>query len=341
MRTVGSDITDAIAAGFGNPLLDLDIGGVDYTSRIISYEYHLEPYRSRCVMALANSDRVMDSTTLQGKTMTLSVGYGTDVEALPTLFVKNWSIISLQGRLVYVIEAEGTWNKLREFNFITTSVAPYFNIPFTSILTVMELIELALNEAGSTLTPDSSTLDGIINSFKPVVTINPIEFESPAAIIYRMLGMTKCYLRDDGGNNFTIIFPQTSDAAVLTYTDPKEYVEKTNLLIPNHIVVFANKSPLPDEDGKYWNVLPDFPLITGHARDSDQFTGDVYSGNYDEIIEYHIAPFITTESDTTNRAEAILSRYKSETLAGRLVLPFCDPQPELFDKIDISDSRGI
>ena len=340
MRTVGSDITDAIAAGFGDPLLNLDIGGVDYTSRIISYEYHVEPYRGRCVLVLANSDRALESANLQGKTMTLSVGYGTDVEALPTLYVKSWSRVSSEGTLVVILEAEGTWNKLREHSFITTSEAPYFNIPFTSILTVFELIDLALNEIGATLTADSSELDGIINNFKPVVTINPLQFESPAAIIYRMLGMTKCYLRDDGGDNFTVIFPQEADAAVLTYINPKDYVEKTNLLIPNHIVVFCNKAPVPDENGNYWDV-EGYPLIIGHARDSNQFAGETYDGNYEEIIEYHIAPFIIVESDATNRAEAILSRYRSENLAGRLVLPFCDPQPELYDRVKILDGRGV
>ncbi len=45
-------------------------------------------------------------------------------------------------------------------------------------------------------------------------------------------------------------------------------------------------------------------------------------------------------ADADLRADAILTRLKSETLAGRLVLPYHDCSVELYDKVKVEDVRG-
>jgi hypothetical protein len=187
-----------------------------------------------------------------------------------------------------------------------------------------------LEEGGFTINTLSQN-DGIINSFSPIFTINPMDFENLAGIIYRLIQMTKSFLRESEGLTFEIVYPQSSDTYNETYYSfqaPyfKEYTEKSNLLIPNSIVVFCNVG----DDGNY---SPD-TMITGTAKDTDSI--NFYE---EEVIEYHLAPFISTLGDANNRASAILQRYKYEVLAGRLVLPFHDCRVELYDRIQVVDSR--
>lgn len=350
MRTCHADLITAQQSGAADPYIYIEINSTDYSSRLISFEQREEPYRDTAVIVLANSDRHFNSedNDLRGYSFTIGHGYvtgsgnrycgdGDGTEDMPTLWVKSQSIISLEGELVCVLYAEGGWMKLREHRFITTADPPYFNIKFTATQSIYQLIEKALDEVSFTLNALGTQDDGIINDFQPIFTANPLTFESPASLIYRLIPMTKSYVRQVESSAFEIVYPQSSDSVDETYYSYqapyfKEYVEKKNLLVPNHIVVFCNR----EEDGTW--VTDN--IVTGHARDSDQFTGTSYTGNYEEVIEYHIAPYITLQADADNRAEAILQRYKAETLAGRLVLPFHDCRVELYDRISIEDTRG-
>ena len=355
MRIIHPDLITAQHSGASgsDPFFSLIINSTNYASRLISLEHVEEQYRERAVIVLANSDRHFDGNDLTGKSFNIGYGYatasgnrftgdGNGSEAMPTLWVKSQSIISIEGELVCVLLCEGGWKKLNEFGFITVDVdAPYFSGKITAANNVFEMIEKALEEAGFTLNPLGTQDDGIINTFNPIFTVNPLDFDSPAFIIYRLLLMTKTFLRQVEGGAFEIVYPRITDSINEFYLKGaiapffKDYVEKKNLLIPNHIVVFANRDP----DTGEW-ATPESPLITGHARDPDQFTGDTYTGSYTEVIEYHTAPYIGEQADADNRAEAILSKYKIETLAGRIVLPFHDCRVELYDRILVVDTRG-
>jgi len=183
---------------------------------------------------------------------------------------------------------------------------------------------------GWTLT-DSPPDDGIINIFKPLFEINQMPFENAAALLYRLIWMTKCYLRQKATKVFEVVYPQDADAVDETYYSDKanwftEHVEKTILLIPNSIVVLANQDP----DGP-WNTDA-YPLIVGTAADTDQIA------KYAEIVQPFLVGSINTLKDANDRAAAILSKLKAEILGGRLVAPH-DCQLELYDKIKVMDSR--
>ncbi len=345
MRTIHADLLTAQVSGAADPFINLNINSTDYSSRLISLEHIEEPYRDRATIVLANSDNHFDGVNLRGKSFTIGYGYtttsgdrylgdGDGNDGISTLWVKSQSLVSMEGELVCLLECEGGWMKLREFNFIVNSDPPYFNIQFTATDTVYAIIKKALEEAGFTLNALGTQDDGIIATYSPIFVANPFTYDSPAAIIYKLLQMTKTYLRQVESLAFEIVYPQEADSVNETYYSDqapyfREYVEKLNLLVPNSIAVFCNRDDEPPND---WDTA-EHPLVTGTALDQDSIDA------YGEVTEYHIAPFISSKTDADNRAAAILERYKAETLAGRLVLPFHDCRVELYDRVKVYDNR--
>ena len=343
MRTIHADLVTAQQSGAADPYIYLNINSTDYSSRLIAIQDTLEPYRDIATIVLTNSDRHFDGVNLLGKSFTIGYGYvtgsgnrycgdGDGSEATPDLWVKSQSMVSMEGKAVCVLYCEGCWMRLREYNYITAGTPPYFNIGFTSTDTVYTLMGKALAEAGFTLNALGTQDDGIINDLKPVFTINPFQYENPAAILYRLIMMTLTYLREVESSAFEVVYPQSADSVNETYYSNqapyfKEYTEKLNLLVPNSIVVYCNRDPNTGE----WNT-DDYPIIAGTADDID--------ADYGEVIEYWIAPYLDNQTDADNRAAAILQRYKYETLAGRTILPFHDCRVELYDRVQINDVRG-
>jgi len=335
------------------PYIDISIndnaaaGVVNYWSRLEYLEYTEEPYRDRAIIGLNNRDNALDAIDMDGQSFAIKLGYDTtahggsttDTVTYPTLWVKSHQIISDQGQRIYQIYAEGMWMRLREQRVITGVTGlqgELYSSIFNKTRTVYDLIELIIEGAmGWTLT-DNPPDDGIIDTFRPVFEINRLPFENAAALLYRLIWMTKEYLRPRAGLTFQCVYPQDADAVDLTYYSNKanwftEYVEKTILLIPNKILVLANQNP----DTGDWDSL-----VVGEAFDyPDNFTvAGVYTGNYAEIIQPFVVASITNETDADNRASAILVRLKAETLAARMVAPH-DCQLELYDKISVVDTR--
>uniref|UniRef100_A0A6M3KIX4 Uncharacterized protein n=1 Tax=viral metagenome TaxID=1070528 RepID=A0A6M3KIX4_9ZZZZ len=345
MRTIHADLITAQQSGAADPFIYLYLNPTNYSSRLISLQHIEEPYRDTATIVLANSDRHFDNVNLLGKSFTIGYGYvtasgnrycgdGAGSEAMPTLWVKSQSMVSMEGKAVCILYCEGCWMRLREYNYITAGTPPYFNIGFTSTDTVYQLMGKALAEAGFTLNALGTQDDGIINALYPIFTINPFQYENPAAILYRLIMMTLTYLREVEGSAFEVIYPQEADAVKETYYSYqapyfREYVEKLDLLVPNSIVVYCNRDPNTGE----WNT-ESYPIVVG--TDSDATSIAAYGG----VIEYWIAPYLDNQIDADNRAKAILTRYKYETLAGRAVLPFHDCQVELYDRVQIQDTRG-
>lgn len=205
----------------------------------------------------------------------------------------------------------------------------YSNV-FPSTHTVESLIQLIIESLGWTWTAVADS-DGLIDVFKPVFEINQMPFENAAALLYRLIWMTKCYLRAKSSKTWESVYPETGDAADVAYYSDKahwftEYVEKTILLIPNSIVVLCNQDP-----NLQWNTAS-YPLIVGTAEDAVQIA------KYAELVQVFIAGNIRTQTDADNRAAAILTRMKAEILGGKLVTPH-DSRVELYDKPAINDNR--
>lgn len=210
---------------------------------------------------------------------------------------------------------------------------PYSNT-FNATHTVYGLMELIIEGTLGWTLEDTPPDDGIIDTFSPVFDINQMPFENAAALLYRLLWMTKGYLRVKNNTTVQFVFPQIADGADETYYSNQaywflEYTEKTILLIPNSIIVLCNQDP----NGE-WSTLA-FPIIVGTAKDQAQI--DKYDGG-NEVIEVFYAGNIRDQTNANLRASAILTRMKSEILGGRLVIPH-DARVELYDKVRIEDRR--
>jgi len=174
--------------------------------------------------------------------------------------------------------------------------------------------------------------DSIIHTLKPFFTINNPPFESLANLIYRLIMMTKVYLRPEAALVFKIIYPQDADSVNETYYSDqapyfREYTEKRNLLIPNDIKVYWGAN----DDGTW-----DATALANPGSDTDAASIAAYT----TVRAVYLAPDLTTKADADLRAAAILQRFKSETLAGRLVLPYHDCSVELYDRVSVVDKRG-
>ena len=213
---------------------------------------------------------------------------------------------------------------------------PYSNT-FNRTHTVYGLMELIIEGAlGWTLEALGGVDDGIIDTFTPVFDINRLPFENAAALLYRLIWMTKGYLRMKDSTTVQFVFPQTSDEADQNYFSDRphwftEYTEKTILLIPNSIIVLCNQDP----NGQWGTDA--FPIIVGTASDAVQIA-KYDSGN--EVIQIFYAGNIRTQVEADQRAAAIITRMKSEILGGRLVIPH-DARVELYDKVRVKDTRGV
>lgn len=223
-----------------------------------------------------------------------------------------------------VVDGTVTWEEI--------GIADPYSNTFNATHTVEGLLQLIIESMGWTWTTVTNS-DGIIDDFHPVFDINQLPYENAAALLYRLIWMTKSYLRPKPSNTFEVVYPQATNVVNETYYSDEvhyffEYVEKTILLVPNSIVVLCNQDPT----NKEW-ATEAYPLILGEKKDDDQIL------KYKEIVQPFLAGSITDQTDATKRAEAILTRLRGEILGGRLIVPH-DARVELYDRVRVEDRRG-
>lgn len=334
-RTITDTLLAAQVAASNTPYIRIYINSVDYSSRLLALEHHEEAYRDRAIIVLRNDDLALSDVDFTGQQFKIGYGHVTiasnEYSETADLWVKNQQFTSAPGQQVCLLYAEGMWMRLREQRVMAgvTGSAPFYDNTFNATHTVYSLIELVIESAMSwTLSAFAGAQDGIINTFQPVIDINQMPYENAASLLYRLIWMTKCYLRAKADTTFELVYPQTSDTVDETYYSDqahyfREYTEKVNLLIPNSIAVMCNSGL----DGLWTNI------ITGTAEDATEIA------KYAEILGLFIAASITTQANADNRAAAILTRLKAEMLAGRLIVPH-DARVELYDKVSVVDVRG-
>lgn len=335
MRSISSALKSAQQASSVRPHIRIYLtcnngSHRDYSCRLIQLEHHEEPYNEWANIFLYDNDRAIPD--LRG--CWLEIGYGAivsdgGVEYSNTsrLWVKWTQLVSREGDLFMVLHCEGMWSHMRELDTVTKGEPPFYSGQYEEEYTIYDTIKDIISACGFTLNDLGDQDDGIIDALCPQVWLNQNPFENPAEVIYRLVAMTKCFIRSLASLELEVRFPQESDDEdeSYSYNSPHyfhEYAEKLNVAIPNHIIVYAN----PGEKEEWTDI------ITVESEDEDSIN------RYKRITRHHIAMDIDNETDAGNRASAILTRVMFEQLGGRLIVPH-DCRVELYDKVGIYDER--
>ena len=141
--------------------------------------------------------------------------------------------------------------------------------------------------------------------------------------------MTASYLKALDDLEFEIKYPQTTDAVDLTfYSDAVpyfyEYLERANVLSPNHFLVFGNEG-----DDLLWQDY----IVSASPYGVDQDEIDAY----DDIYRIILAGSLTEQDDVNSRAASLLKRAKFEAMAGRMYAPH-DARVEMYDRVQVVET---
>ncbi len=320
----------------GNTTVDLSTDSGTYGNRILLIDHTEEVYDDFATIILRNVDRTIPS--VKGYWVEIGYGYtisgspeylgdGTNEPAPPRLWVKHQQTVSAQGKLWKVLELEGMWAKLRE-QVIRLGDPPLYLKSYTAD-PVYSIIAAVLSELGITLNALAED-DGIINSLQPQFEINNQPFEYAAPLLYRLMNMTKSYLKPLDDLEWEIKYPQSTDGIDITFKSGAvpffyEYMERINTLVPNHFLVYGNEGA---------DALWADYKVSDSSSGIDQDEIDAY----DEIYKIILAGSLKTQTEVNSRADALLARGKFESMAGRLYAPH-DARLELYDRIQIQDTR--
>ena len=322
--------------------VDMSTDSSAYGNRILLIDHTEEPYDDFVTIIFRNHNRTIPS--MKGYWTEVGYGYvtgagneylgdGTNEPAPPRLWVKHQQTISSGGKLWEVLELEGMWAKLRE-TIIRLGNPPLYTKSYTTdtILTIIGYILAQCEGSGVAMALNALVEDdGVIDALQPQFDINAQPFEFADSIIYRLLHMTASYLKALDDLEWEIKYPQSSDAVDLTfYSDQApyfyEYLERDNVLIPNHFLVYGNEG----DDGLWADYL-----VSESPHGIDQTEIDAY----DEVYKIILSGSLETQADVNSRAAALLARAKFEAMAGRMYAPH-DARVEMYDKLQAVDTRG-
>jgi len=103
-------------------------------------------------------------------------------------------------RIIYL---EGAWNLLHEMKDIGSLLGaiqpPYYEVDYTATAyTIYDIIEQVLVAASFGLYPLGTHDDSIIDALQPDFVVNDAaQLEDAATVLYRLLNMTKSFLRSE------------------------------------------------------------------------------------------------------------------------------------------------
>ena len=354
MRTISGSLISAQQSTKRKPYVNLVINSINYSDRVLIDEHHVEQYRDYATIVLNNADRGLDNVDLKGYRFRVGYGYYTGQIVAPPngdntgneysenadLWVKAQQFVSSPGQLVCVLYCEGQWSYLREQRVMAylgeiavgdpnqVGNDPYFSGIFDATKSVYQLIESVIEQAfGWTLEATPSPDDNILNGFHPMYSLVSLPYA--AVVLMELIEMTKCFIRPRANLTWEIVYPQTTDTTQETYYSDQaphftEYADAPIMPVPNRTVIFAGNPEGLDD----WPV----PVIVGDSG--------AYSGNYVEVMDFELAPTITTQADAAARAAALQNRNDNAAqLAGYLIAPL-NCRLELYDRIQVRDRRG-
>lgn len=216
MRTLHADLTTAQTAATGIPYLRLHFekgsgGATTYThttadspNKIKALRHVEEPYNNYAILVLENSDGLLPD--LFGYYCTVGYGYntasGNKYSNAAPLWVKKQFHTSKMGSTDRIIYLEGAWNLLQEMKDIGSLLGatqpPYYEVDYTATAyTIYDIIEQVLRAATFGLYPLGGEDDSIIDTLQPDFVVNGVPFEDAATVIYRLMNMSKCFIRNE------------------------------------------------------------------------------------------------------------------------------------------------
>tara|TARA_Y100000310_G_scaffold345865_1_gene471893 strand:- start:36663 stop:38318 length:1656 start_codon:yes stop_codon:yes gene_type:complete len=323
----------------GSTTRDLSLDGT-YGNRILFLEHVEEVYNDYAVILLRNNDKALPSVegywteigygdTTSGGNEYAGDGANGGAKASSRLWVKSQQNVSAAGKLYTILELEGVWSRFREV-MLRLGNAPKWQRVYEGT-TVYDRIEALIEaEMSWTLDPLGAQDDSIIDTLSLNFDVNDQgTFEFMAGMLYRLIRLTKTFIRSRAGNNFEIRYPQSADSVDLAFSSDSapqfySYTDRSIIHIPNRVLVYANAGL----DG-LWH---ESTFVTGDAADSTSV------GAYSEIAALFLAPDVGTEADADLIAAALLSKIKAESVVGIGLVPHhC--AVELLDKLTFTDNR--
>lgn len=352
MRTVSATLATAQSSDSRNPYIralftskdglttkDFSTDSAAFGNRILSIEHNEEPYNDYAFLVLKNYDNTIPSI----KGYWAEIGYGDTTGAgneyigsqTSRLYVKHQRHVTAQGQLYTVLELEGLWTRMHQ-DVLRLGTAPLFQVTYNlASSTIWSILRTVIAEAGCSLPVTCPVNDGIITTLLTAgeFYINKEPYEKIIGVIYRLIQMTKCFLRSPSvtGTEFGVVYPQAADAAVLTYNSHSSpyfysFMERNPVLVPNYFVVYGNAGSDGDWTGLVTSASPN-----GVSQADIDALYEVYS-----IIQ---APTLTAQADVNNQAAVALVRARAENGTGFAVIPH-DCRVELYDKLAFVDNRG-
>ncbi len=321
----------------GGTTVDLSHDSSALPNRILFIDHVEELYNDYAVILLRDQDKgipnVLGYWTEIGYGDTTATGNeypGDGVNggsiATPRLWVKNQQPVTAGGKLYTILELEGMWTQLRE-TLVRLGSAPLHEKDFAAT-TAYDVLEVLIEtEMSWTLDAIGTQSDSIIDVLALDFDANSQQFEFMAGIMYRLIRLTKTFLRPRSGLVFTVRFPQNSDSIDLTFNSDStpqfyEYTDRRVVHVPNRQFVYAKAGT----DGAWLN------FVTGDEQDTPSINA------YIEIPTIALAPDISTADNADLLAGALLTKIKAESVRGMGLVPH-HGAVELLDQIRFIDNR--
>jgi hypothetical protein len=348
----------------GGTTYDFSTDSVAYGDRIEGIDHREEQYNGYAYITLNN----YDGTIPDMKGYWVEIGYGlttgsgNEYTLTPRLWVKHQNYVYGRSKDICILELEDTWARFGEIpvDNITYFSKPYFYNVFGSF-TILELLQLIISgetapDTTSKILQANITLDasdGIIDVSTPLFFINErgsywitkttnYQYETLLEVVTRLLNDTACYIRLKPSNTILIVYPGGSTTPDITYyksTSPQytSFVEKSSLVTPNTVRVYANAYIVDEWEDRQGNIHYEYEydpagepekLITG------EYVNTTETAKYEEVLEMVQRPEITTQAYADTVAQAIGQHRQPTGAAGRVVVRH-DCRVELYDRIAI------